>query len=64
MTRTCPDHILDLFKQPATRAQGRWLAIKWAEQQVADMRAGDEIWLPHPVTGALECHKFEPEQQA
>lgn len=53
MTRICPDDILALFKDEATKSEGRRRAVEWMGTQVIDMRPGDKILIPDPETGKL-----------
>lgn len=63
-TRVCPDDILALFKgDDASKARGRAQAARWMAEQTKEMVPGDEILIPHPVTGELESHILHPQER-
>ena len=51
--RVCPDDILALFRDEATKEEGRLRAVKWMESIMPDLCDGDEVLIPNPVTGKL-----------
>lgn len=60
ITAICPDQILALFKDDATKAQGRLKAVEWMRGVLPDVRDGDEILIPNPETGALMSYTKQP----
>ena len=56
----CPQRIVKLFRGGAAterqKAMARTLALAWCKEQLPNLKAGDEIMMPHPDTGAYEIH--------
>jgi hypothetical protein len=57
-TKVCPDHILQLFKHEATKAEGRRQVIEWLNWQ--QLLPGDKVLIPDAETGELIEHTKQP----
>ena len=51
--KVCPDDILELFKDEATKPMARQKAADWMTAAVNEMTVGEKILIPHPETGKL-----------
>ena len=59
MQHRCPEHIVRLFDgDEQSKRDGRQRAIDWLSMQTVE--DGDEVLLPHPVTGVMESFTKHP----